>query len=77
MTRVSRADILDERRLRDPDVLQCDQIPIPEPKENELFVRINAARVNPIDYKIRDGQFPTVGDNDLPITMGRDLSRNC
>lgn len=59
----------------DPEVLQLDGVPIPQPGEGELLVRIHAASVNPVDYKIRRGTVPWVTREMLPITLGRDLSR--
>lgn len=55
-----------------PEVLKDDVVPLPQPKDDEVLVRIHAASVNPIDAKIRSG---ARGDADaLPITLGRDLS---
>jgi NADPH:quinone reductase-like Zn-dependent oxidoreductase len=39
-----------------------------------MLVRIRAASVNPVDYKIRNGTVPWVTREMLPITLGRDLS---
>jgi NADPH:quinone reductase-like Zn-dependent oxidoreductase len=38
------------------------------------LVRIEAASVNPVDGKIREGKFAKVNDEALPVTLGRDLS---
>jgi NADPH:quinone reductase-like Zn-dependent oxidoreductase len=57
-----------------PEVLQNDTVPIPEPKGDEILVRIVAASVNPVDAKIREGGYPKVSDDALPVTLGRDLS---
>jgi NADPH:quinone reductase-like Zn-dependent oxidoreductase len=53
-----------------PDVLQLEEVPRPEPKENELLARVRAAGVNPIDWKLRQGYMQTP----LPFTMGIDFS---
>ncbi|HEX3674164.1 MAG TPA: NADP-dependent oxidoreductase [Rhizomicrobium sp.] len=55
-----------------PDVLKQDEVPVPQPANGEVLVRVCAASVNPIDFKIREG-----GKADpalLPIAMGRDIS---
>ena len=39
-----------------PDVLALDEIPRPRPGPNELLVRVHAAGVNPLDWKIRAGR---------------------
>jgi NADPH:quinone reductase-like Zn-dependent oxidoreductase len=57
-----------------PEVLQLDDVPLPQPGEDEMLVRIRAASVNPVDYKIRNGTVPWVTREMLPITLGRDLS---
>ena len=57
-----------------PEVLQLDDIAIPQPAEGELLMRIHAASVNPVDYKIRRGTVPWVSREMLPMTLGRDLS---
>ena len=53
-----------------PDALQFEDVPRPEPAENQLLVHVHAAGVNPVDWKIREGHFPTP----LPSTMGIDFS---
>lgn len=55
-----------------PDVLKLEELPCPEPREDEVLVRIAAAGVNPIDYKIRTGQFAK--PEQLPVMLGRDIS---
>jgi NADPH:quinone reductase-like Zn-dependent oxidoreductase len=57
-----------------PEVLELEDVPAPQPSENELLVRIHAASVNPIDYKIRRGTVPVIAREMLPLTLGRDLS---
>ena len=43
-------------------------LPMPQPSEREILVRITAASVNPIDWKLRDG-----GDRPLPFVLGQDF----
>ncbi len=59
-------------RFGGPDVLSLDDVPMPEPQQGEVVIRVHAASVNPVDYKIRDGGY--LGSDKLPITMGRDVS---
>jgi len=42
-----------------PDVLHLTEIPDPLPSPGEVVVRIEAAGVNPIDAKVRDGKRPS------------------
>jgi NADPH:quinone reductase-like Zn-dependent oxidoreductase len=58
----------------DANVLKMEDIPLPEPKDNEIVVRVMAASVNPVDYKIRSGKYPAVKKDQLPKVLGRDIS---
>ena len=40
-----------------PEVLKLEDVPRPEPKENEVLVRVIAAGVNPVDALIRSGKY--------------------
>lgn len=53
--------------------LKFDSLPMPEPKPGEMLVKVHAASVNPVDYKIREGKYPEVKADKLPYTLGRDL----
>jgi NADPH:quinone reductase-like Zn-dependent oxidoreductase len=61
-------------RFGGPEVLELEDVSDPQPRENELLVRIHAASINPVDYKIRRSTVPWVTREVLPITLGRDLS---
>jgi NADPH:quinone reductase-like Zn-dependent oxidoreductase len=54
-----------------PDVLSFEEMPKPEPRQNEVLIRIRAAGVNPVDWKIREGY---MGEVQLPSIMGSDFS---
>jgi NADPH:quinone reductase-like Zn-dependent oxidoreductase len=57
-----------------PEVLKVEEIDVPEPGEREVLIKIRAASVNPVDYKIRSGKYPTVKQEQLPKTLGRDIA---
>ncbi|HEX4265574.1 MAG TPA: NADP-dependent oxidoreductase [Verrucomicrobiae bacterium] len=54
-----------------PEVLKLEDVPRPEPGANEVQVRIHAAGVNPVDWKIREGK---MGQIPLPSIMGVEFS---
>ena len=54
-----------------PEVLRLEEIELPRPGPHELLVRVHAAGVNPVDWKIREGGY---GQPELPWIMGRDFS---
>lgn len=54
-----------------PDVLKYEDIPEPQPGPGEIRIRIIAAGVNPIDWKIRSGY---IGELPLPMIMGLDVA---
>ena len=39
-----------------PEVLELDELPRPEPIATEVLVRVQAAGVNPVDWKTRSGK---------------------
>jgi NADPH:quinone reductase-like Zn-dependent oxidoreductase len=55
-----------------PEVLQRRQLPIPEPAEGEVVVKIAAAGVGPWDAWIRAGK--SVLPQPLPLTPGSDIA---
>lgn len=56
------------------ELIHIEDVEIPEPQPGEVLLRVAAASLNPVDYKIRQGEFPPVGEDQLPLTLGRDLA---
>jgi len=56
------------------DVLKISEIPIPEPQEGEVLVKIKAIGINPVDVKIRQGFLQSRAIHQLPIILGWDFS---
>lgn len=54
-----------------PDVVRYEPVPRPEPGPGQVLVRVRAAGINPLDWKIREGW---LGDSTLPQILGSDLS---
>src|SRR5690349_14958114 len=54
-----------------PEVLKLESAPRPTPGAGEMLVRVHAAAVNPVDWRIRSG--PGFGAK-LPYILGFDVS---
>ncbi|GHD58139.1 NADP-dependent oxidoreductase [Jeongeupia chitinilytica] len=61
-------------RYGGPEVLQLDEVPVPVPAADELLVRVKAAGVNPVDWKIREGWRADLLQHRLPLTLGWDVA---
>ncbi|SDH24000.1 NADP-dependent oxidoreductase [Pseudonocardia oroxyli] len=57
-----------------PEVLQLREVPLPEPGPGEVRVRVEAAGVNPIDWKTRSGLGPYASFEGRPFTVGWDVA---
>ena len=57
-----------------PEVLKYEDAPRPEPKENEVLVRVMAAGVNPVDALIRSGKYAKFFGTSLPLVPGYDIA---
>jgi len=58
-----------------PEVLKYEDIPRPEPKDDQLLVQVIAAGVNPVDGMIRSGMFAKEGNRAFPIILGGDAAK--
>lgn len=54
--------------------LHYDDVLRPEPQAGQVLVRVHAAGVNPIDWKIREGYFQQMFDLPLPVIIGQDIA---
>jgi NADPH:quinone reductase-like Zn-dependent oxidoreductase len=57
-----------------PEVLKYQDAPRPEPKENEVLIRVIAAGVNPVDGMIRSGMFAKYEKATFPMIPGADIA---
>jgi NADPH:quinone reductase-like Zn-dependent oxidoreductase len=57
-----------------PEVIRHARIDRPQPQAGEVLLKVHAASVNPVDWKIRAGKYPDVRSDQLPYTLGRDVS---
>ncbi len=57
-----------------PEVLVYEDAPRPEPGPGEVLIRIHAAGINPLDYKVRAGLVKNWLEHQLPLIPGWDVS---
>jgi NADPH:quinone reductase-like Zn-dependent oxidoreductase len=57
-----------------PEVLKYEDAPRPEPKENELLVRVIACGVNPADPLVISGRLAKEFGTHLPLVAGYDIA---
>ena len=61
-------------RYGGPEVLVYEEVLRPEPEQGEVLVRVEAASVNPVDWKIREGYLREMLPHQLPLILGWDVS---
>ena len=57
-----------------PEVLLYEDAPRPQPGTGDVLVRVHAAGVNPVDWKIREGHLKQMLNHTLPLIPGWDFS---
>ncbi len=57
-----------------PEVLAYGDAPRPQPGAGEVLVRIHAAGINPVDWKIREGKLKEMVHHSFPLVLGWDVS---
>ena len=71
-----RAIVFD--RYGEPDVMRLRHVPVPEPRDHEVLIRVGYAGVNPADSKARAGHSARAGyryrDVDFPFVTGMDAA---
>jgi NADPH:quinone reductase-like Zn-dependent oxidoreductase len=57
-----------------PEVLRLEDTPRPQPKDDEVLIRVIAASVNPVDVAIRSGKYAQYFHTTLPLIPGMDAA---
>ena len=57
-----------------PSVLAYEDAPRPHPAPGDVLVRVHAAGINPVDWKIREGHLKGILHHTLPLVLGWDVS---
>src|SRR5512147_1152142 len=55
------------------DVLQYEDVPVPEPKSGEVLVKVEAASLNRADLGLRKGAY-RISPDQLPVIPGREFA---
>ncbi|WP_326610999.1 NADP-dependent oxidoreductase [Streptomyces scopuliridis] len=61
-------------RYGDKTGVRVGEMPDPQVGADDVLVRIHAASVNPLDLKLRDGDFKAILPYSLPLILGNDLA---
>jgi NADPH:quinone reductase-like Zn-dependent oxidoreductase len=56
------------------DVIEIQDVPEPSPRPDEVLIRVHAAGVNPIDWKVREGQAKIFTGSRFPKVLGIECS---
>jgi NADPH:quinone reductase-like Zn-dependent oxidoreductase len=57
-----------------PEVMRYGELPDPSPPRGEVLVAVRAASLNPLDFKIRRGDFRIVTGSRFPKILGSDFA---
>jgi len=61
-------------RYGNADRVHAGDVAVPEPGPDDVLIQIRAAGVNPLDSKIRDGEFKLLLPYRLPLVLGNELA---
>jgi NADPH:quinone reductase-like Zn-dependent oxidoreductase len=64
--------VITQHQYGTPDVLTIQESPSPEPLPTEVLVRVAAVGLNPLEARLRQGEFPLIGQP--PFVLGWDVS---
>ncbi len=56
------------------EVMTEIDIPIPDPADNEIQIRVLYAGINPVDWKTREGYLKDLFPHKFPLILGRDAA---
>lgn len=57
-----------------PEMLKYEEAPQPQPGPDEVLIRVHAAGVNPVDWKVREGHLKDFIQYTLPLIPGWDVA---
>lgn len=57
-----------------PDVMRYEDAPLPALGDDDVLVRVVAAAINPVDWKVREGYLKDFLPHKMPLVLGWDVS---
>jgi alcohol dehydrogenase len=67
-----KAFILGRYSRKDP--MQLGQLPMPEPRDDDVLIEVHAAGLNRLDSKIKSGELKMILPYRLPLVLGHDVA---
>lgn len=61
-------------RYGGPEAMEMRDVPAPEPGPRDLRIRVQAAGLNPVDYKFRQGVLKLIQRPSFPLILGSELA---
>ncbi|KQZ62462.1 alcohol dehydrogenase [Sphingopyxis sp. Root1497] len=61
-------------RYGGPEATELRDVPALTPGPDDILVRVHAAGLNPVDFKIRDGKLKVVQGFKMPVVMGNEFA---
>ncbi len=62
------------KKYGEPDVLEISKLAKPTINKNQVLIKVQAVAINPLDCKLRQGQFKLVTAKKFPVVLGCDFS---
>jgi len=56
------------------DIVEIQNMPRPAPGPNEVLIKVHAASINPVDWKIRNGMLKIFTGSRFPMVLGRECA---
>ena len=61
-------------RYGGPERTELSDLRKPVPRPGQVLIRVRAAGLNPVDYKIREGKLRAISRYRLPVILGNELA---